>query len=70
MILELFHFFFDTLTTPQRRLMIGVLDVVMTALAVWAAFVIRLSDPMPPFLYINWPVFLIAPAIAVPIFYR
>ncbi|MBF0588097.1 MAG: hypothetical protein HQL53_03120, partial [Magnetococcales bacterium] len=70
MVLELFHFFFDTLSIRQRKIVIGLHDVVITALAVWASFLLRLSDPWAPFLHFNWPVLIIAPAIAVPIYYR
>ncbi|MCP1673980.1 FlaA1/EpsC-like NDP-sugar epimerase [Natronocella acetinitrilica] len=61
--------YLGTLPRLGKRLLMVATDLLLLSGAVWAAFALRLGDPLHPYFVKNWWLVLAVPAIAIPCFY-
>ncbi|MDN5871389.1 MAG: polysaccharide biosynthesis protein [Nitrococcus sp.] len=58
------------LPRPVKKLIMVLMDLVLLPLAVWAAFALRLGEPLPPHLFRFWWLLPVVPLLTVPVLVR
>ncbi|MDN5850676.1 MAG: polysaccharide biosynthesis protein, partial [Nitrococcus sp.] len=58
------------LPRPVKKLIMVLMDLVLLPFAVWAAFVLRLGEPLPPHLFRFWWLLPAVPLLTLPVLMR